>query len=186
MSEVSEQVESTVREWVDQVVVKLGLCPFAAPVIESEGLRVVVAETTDEDDAMATVLQEVRALIEGDDEGVATTMIVTPNQFKDFEAYLEILAELEGVLDEAGADHLIQIASFHPDYLFEDVEADDRSNYTNRSPFPIFHLLRQEDVEEALDSWREPMRIPERNIELLRNMSQENWELTFGTQEKEG
>ena len=98
---------------------------------------------------------------------------------KNIEHYLEILAELEGVLEEAGADHLIQIASFHPKYVFEDVFPDDRANYTNRSPYPIFHLLRQEDVEEALDSWREPMRIPERNIKLLREMSDSVWDETF-------
>ena len=107
MGKSAEQVEHDVRGWVDRIVVKLGLCPFAAPVIEAEGLKIVVTETTDEDEAMAAVLHEIRALIESQAEEVDTTMIVVPNQLGDFELYLEILAELEGVLEEA-AKHFPQ------------------------------------------------------------------------------
>ncbi len=81
---------------------------------------------------------------------------------------------------EVGADHLVQIATFHPNYVFEGVSQNARSNHTNRSPYPIFHLLRQEDVEEALENWREPMRIPERNIHLLEKMSDEAFQEHFG------
>ena len=181
----SEEIERILRDWIDDIVVKLGLCPFAAPVLQEEGLRIQVTTTRDEEEAMSLVLAEVSALVESGDEHL-TSMIVTPNLFENFGAYLDIVEELEAVLEEVGADHLVQIASFHPRYCFEGVPRDDRANFTNRTPFPVFHLLRQEDVEEALDGWREPLKIPERNIKVLREMSQEQWNELFGDRKRGG
>ena len=187
VSDDAKAVEVEVREWIERVVVGLGLCPFAKPVLDAGQLEVHVTLSEDVEEGMSAVLEAVRVLVESDDEaeGYLTQMVVTPNLFADFEEYLEILEELEDVLAELGADHLVQIASFHPLYQFEDVPSSDRANFTNRSPYPIFHLLRQEDVEEALDGWREPMQIPERNIALLRQMDADQWEAVFGEPGKE-
>jgi hypothetical protein len=169
-----QAVRDAVEEWMDKIVVGLGLCPFAAPVIADKTLRIRVVMEADDELALSAVLEESSRLLESEEDEVSTILIVTPNHYGNFEDYLDAVAELEGVLEEAEADALIQIATFHPHYRFEDVEADDPSNLTNCSPFPLFHLLRQEAVEDALDGWTEPMRIPEKNIRMLREMSPED------------
>ena len=176
----AEQVERNTLKWLNDTVIGLGLCPFAKPVLESGGVRIRVVEGLDEEEAMAVVMEEMRALVESSPEDSITSMVVTPHICGEFEAYLALVEELEDVLVEVGADHLVQIATFHPNYAFEGVPQNARSNHTNRSPYPIFHLLRQEDVEEALEGWREPMRIPERNINLLEKMTEEAFQAHFG------
>jgi len=157
--------EDDVRAWLDRVVIGLNLCPFARAALP--GLRVV---TVPPGTSPLGHLIDESARLDGAD-GPATTLIVVPDGLAAFDTYLDQLAEAESVLSRAGYDGIIQIASFHPDYCFEDADPDDPANATNRSPWPLFHLLREADVSAAIDRHPDPEGIPARNTQLLRELS---------------
>ena len=99
-----------------------------------------------------------------------TSLFVVPAGLEAFETYLDFFAAVETVIPEAGLEGILQLASFHPDYCFEGAEADDPANYTNRSPHPIFHLIREAPLARALENYPDPEAIPDRNIALLRKL----------------
>lgn len=101
---------------------------------------------------------------------MSTTLLITPQLLGDFDDFLDLLADAEALLEQAGVDDLFQIASFHPRYLFAGVPADDISHWTNRAPYPTLHLIRQDEMSRVLASWRDPEQIPERNIARLRSL----------------
>jgi uncharacterized protein len=157
----SDAVADVIR-WVESVVIGLHLCPFARAALPATRVIAVPPGAR----ALDVVLDEAAHL---DTERVtATTLVVVPEGLADFEDYLDALAEIEGLLSAAGYDGILQIASFHPDYVFADAEPDDPANGTNRSPWPVFHLLREADVSAAVDRHPDPAGIPARNQELLR------------------
>lgn len=156
--------EADVRAWVDRVVVGMGLCPFARAALP--GTR--IAAVGDGDSALGAILDEAARLDRADQP--ATTLLVVPHGLDDFADYLAALAEAEAVLSASGYDGIIQIASFHPDYQFDGADADDPANWTNRSPWPLFHLLRERDVTAAVDQHPDPGGIPLRNQRLLRGL----------------
>ena len=160
-------VARATRHWIDTLVVGLGLCPFARAVLERGLVRLVVVES----DATAEVLErlagEAARLADGDARD-ATTLLVVPEGFGDFDAYLELLGLAEALLVELGHDGELQIASFHPDYRFAGEPPDDAANHTNRSPFPTLQLLQEASVSRALARHPDPTAIPARNVERLR------------------
>jgi len=158
------------RRWIEQFVVGENLCPFAAPVLRDELLRVAVCDSTDELAQMRTLLHELDRLQSTPEEELATTVVVFTAALQDFDDYLDFLAVAEHLLDEAGLDGVIQIASFHPDYCFEGVAATDVSNYTNHSPYPMLHLLREDMLTRVLRNYSEPEAIPQRNMERMREL----------------
>ncbi len=164
MSETRDPIAVT-RRWVEEFVAGLGLCPFAAPVLES--LRIVATPATELGGLLRAFEAELSLLLESD---VSTTLLVTPEMLADFEDYLDAFTVLEAGLAEAGLEGVFQVASFHPDYRFADVEADDVSNFSNRSPYPLFHLIRETDITAAIESHPDPEGIPRRNVERLREL----------------
>ncbi|MFN4044494.1 DUF1415 domain-containing protein [Limnobacter sp.] len=159
-----EIIEAT-RRWVEQVVVAFNLCPFAKRELVKDRVRFVVSKARDE----ATLLDELAhelALLNVD-EAVETTLLIHPQVLQDFYHYNDFLEAADELLVDMNLEGVYQVASFHPDYQFGGTEPDDVENYTNRSPYPMLHLLREDSLSEAIDNYPEVDLIPERNIDCM-------------------
>lgn len=164
----SEVVES--KAWVERFVIGLNLCPFAGAVAAQSRIRYVSSDAQDIDVLYQDLLQELAFLIEADPREVETTVLVHPKVLQDFDAYLDFLEIVDEAIEEAELDGILQVASFHPQYQFEDAPADDVSHYTNRSPYPMLHILREASVTEAVDLYPDAEGIPDRNIQKMREL----------------
>jgi uncharacterized protein len=164
---VTAQVERHVRRWLDEIVVGLNLCPFARPLLGAPNLRIAVCEETDTPALRMTFLQELDLLQRSTEQEIATTLLAIPRALQDFNDYLEFLEDAQELLYESGLEGLVQLASFHPDYCFAGEAPDAASHYSNRAPYPIIHLLREDMMTRVLEEFPEPERIPQRNIETL-------------------
>lgn len=165
-----EEVRERVLAWVEEAVVGLQLCPFAAPVLRAGGLEVRVSEAEEPEDAVHAALDAAIALLEGARPATTTTLVAYSRALASFEDYLAAVRALEEALSEAGAEGVLQVASFHPDYRFAGSEAEDLANWTNRSPVPVVHLLRESDVSAAVAEHSDPEGIPAANIRRLREL----------------
>ncbi|MGQ7247906.1 DUF1415 domain-containing protein [Halomonas sp. V046] len=159
------------RDWVGSFVVALDVCPFAGRELARDSIRFVAIDARRLEDALLRLIEECRHLDETPE--VETTLLVIERGLADFDDYLDSLALAEALLADQGYEGVYQLASFHPDYVFEDAADDDPANFTNRSPWPMWHLLREASVERALEHHDDPEGIPERNIELMRELSRE-------------
>lgn len=157
--------------WVERVVVGLDLCPFARAPLEAGRVRVVVTDCADARELLTVVDDELGYLMAADPGEVETTLIVHPECLTDFADYNDFLDPAEQLLELRGVEGDVQIASFHPDYCFADAELDDQANYSNRSPYPMLHLLREASVAKAVDAHPDIAAIPEANIAQLRALS---------------
>jgi hypothetical protein len=162
-----------VETWVQEVVVGLNFCPFARPVVEKNTLRTVLSEADTFDEQIHFFLEELQRLVTTSPQEIATTLLLYPNGPEDFEAFLDLVDTAEALLEEAGLEDVVQLANFHPDYLFEGEEPEDLSHWTNRTPCPILHLIRVEDVSRAVDSNMDTESIPEHNIRTLHRLTSE-------------
>ncbi|MGJ8686266.1 MAG: DUF1415 domain-containing protein [Spongiibacteraceae bacterium] len=169
---MSEQqlVEQSVRNWLQETVVGLDLCPFAGHVVSGGQLRIVVSEADSEEALLEELYREITLLEITPCSTIETSLIAAPKLFDDFLDYNDYLAVVDGLLEQQDWSGVFQIASFHPDYCFADSTTGDPANFSNRSPYPLFHILREQSVERALQSHSNPEEIPERNIALLRNL----------------
>jgi uncharacterized protein len=161
------------RRWVERVVVGLNLCPFAAVPVRAGRLRYTLCEASHPDAIYLALLQEMETLISLSEAEAESGLLVTPRGLADFGDYLDLFQVAEAAMAQAGLEGILQLASFHPDYCFEGAERDDPANYTNRSPYPMFHLIREEPLARALERYPNPEGIPERNIALLRQLGLE-------------
>ncbi|WP_321800745.1 DUF1415 domain-containing protein [Caballeronia sp. J97] len=169
-STTRDDVIAATRHWLTRAVIGLNLCPFAKSVHVKKQIRYVVSEARDVDDLVVELTDELRLLHDADHETVDTTLFITPRAFADFADYNDALFFAERLLDQLGLAGELQIASFHPQYRFEGTAPDDIDNYTNRAPYPIFHLLREASIDRAVDAFPEASDIYERNIETLRRL----------------
>jgi len=168
----SEAVNRT-QCWLSEWVIDLNLCPFAKYPFQNNQVKIFSTKETNADEIYRFVLSELDALYQSSVEEVETVLLVVENALDDFEDYLDFLMLLEDVIDQIGLRGIIQVASFHPRYCFDGCAENDAANYTNRSPYPMFHLLREESLEKALANYENPEKIPERNIALLQEMGVE-------------
>jgi len=160
---VSDPVART-RRWLDEAVIGLNLCPFAGPVRATGRIRFAVSDATDAESAVGDALSEAVQLLDASPEEVATTLVIVPQALADFHEFLDAVETLVSALSEAGADGVLQVATFHPDYRFAGEEEGALSHFTNRAPHPILHLLREADVAEAVAQHPDPEGIPAANI----------------------
>ena len=158
------------RRWIEQFVVGLNLCPFAAPALLDQQLRITVCDATAEAQLARAVLLELDLIQSTPTDELLTSVLVFTQALGNFDDYLDFLGLAEDLLEEAGLEGVLQIASFHPDYVFDGVPANDPSHYSNRSPWPMLHFLREDQIEYALDHYPDPEQIPERNIVHLREL----------------
>lgn len=169
----SSLVEKHIRTWLQSFVVELNLCPFARPLIADPALRINVCETHDIEQLYYAFLSELDLIQQSSEGEIATSLLVVPKMLQSFEDYLDFLGDAEVMLEELGLDEMIQLASFHPQYLFDGEDKDSASHFSNRSPYPLIHFLREEMVTAALDNVDMPQQIPQRNIALLEGMGRE-------------
>lgn len=150
------------KKWIIDVVVGCNFCPFAARVIKMDTIHYQVQGAPDLRTGMQAFGQECKRL--DDDTTIDTSFLIFPDGFQKFNAYLELVNLAERYLKNNGYEGVYQVASFHPQYRFARSAANDPANYTNRSPYPMLHLLREDLVEKALQHYPDPGNIPERNI----------------------
>ena len=171
----NNSIETSVRQWVDTFVVDLNLCPFAKRELVKNRVRFVVSNATTEEELLMALEDELTRL--NDDLSVETTLLIHPDVLQDFQAYNQFLDYADGLLRQMDLDGVYQIASFHPDYQFGGTDPGDAENYTNRSPYPILHLLREESLDKVLAATEHAEQIPVRNVELMNSMGAEKLRL---------
>lgn len=162
------QVLQESRQWVENFVIRLGLCPFAAKPFEEDRLRFVEGQSDDFDALLRQLLGEVLHLTEQPVATLSTTLFVCPRGLSDFMDFLDFVETIQSLLQEAKADEYVQLAHFHPDYQFKGTEPSDPANRTNRSPYPMVQLLRVDEVSKAIEQYPDVEGIPARNMALLR------------------
>ena len=163
-------VITATRGWIEGAVIGLNLCPFAKSVYLGNRVRLVVSDVRTADALLGDLERELRALARAAPEDVETTVLIHPHVLTSFLDYNDFLDVADAAIDRLDLTGVLQIASFHPGYQFAGTAPDDVSNYTNRSPYPMLHLLREESVERAVDAYPGAERIPERNIETMRRL----------------
>jgi hypothetical protein len=171
----TETVIAETRAWIEKAVIGLDLCPFAKPVYVSDRIRYRVSDAQSADVLLNDLSSELRFLQAADPEIVETTLLIHPRVLTDFIAYNQFLGEADAALAQLGLEGELQIASFHPHYQFAGTGADAIENYTNRSPYPMLHLLRESSIERAVTAVADPTAIYERNIVTLRRLGHEGW-----------
>ncbi len=165
----SEVLQQT-KLWIANVVIGLNLCPFAQRVFQGNQIRYVVTETTDQEELLQLLTTEVKCLSDRTDPQIETTIIIHPNVLNNFLNYIDFLTQADNHLRRFGHQGTIQLASFHPQYQFEDAEPDAVENYTNRSPYPMLHLLREDSITKVATDPKQMAEIPRRNKRTMREM----------------
>lgn len=160
-------------------MVGLNLCPFAKTELINSRIRFTVTDATTEEQLLVALQAELELL--NNDETIETTLLIHPKVLADFDDYNQFLNYADGLLEQMNLEGIYQIASFHPDYQFGGTHAGDAENYTNKSPYPMLHLLREASLERAIASYPNPGKIPERNIALMEEMGAEKLKVLLQT-----
>ena len=166
MTTDTHQIIEQTRHWVQQLIVKYNICPFARREVERKSIRYSVAENRKPQAVLQQLLDEAKHMDTIPE--TETTLFILPSGFEGFYEFLNLVDVADALLVEEGYEGVYQLAHFHPDYCFEGEPQDDPANYTNRAPYPTLHLLREASIEEALRDYDDPESIPERNIEFAR------------------
>jgi hypothetical protein len=176
---MTEQEIETIRQdteaWLTKAVIGLNLCPFAKSVHVNRRLRYVVTESETPEALLRVLAKELLFLKRADPEEVETTLIVHPQVLQDFLDFNDFLGAADALVEDLELDGEFQIASFHPQYQFEGTDADDITNYSNRSPYPTLHLLRESSVERAVETMPDTDSIFETNLATLEKLGVEGW-----------
>lgn len=163
----SQHIIEQTKKWINDVVIGCNFCPFAANAVKQKIVHYQVETSTSVNTCMNSLLNEMQRL--DDDITIETTFLIFPGSYKQFEEYLDMVAHAEKLLKKHRYEGVYQLASFHPLYAFANSSPDDAANYTNRSVYPMLHLLREESIDRALGNYHEPETIPLRNINFARN-----------------
>ncbi|MFM0301880.1 DUF1415 domain-containing protein [Paraburkholderia sediminicola] len=174
-AESHDAVIAATRHWLTEAVIGLNLCPFAKAVHVKGQIRYAVSDAVDMEGVLTDLETEIQALIAVKSEAVDTTLLILPQVLGDFLDYNDSLFFAERMIKQLRLEGIIQIASFHPHYQFEGNEPDDIENYTNRAPYPILHLLRENSIERAVQAFPDAEDIYERNQETLRRIGLKGW-----------
>jgi uncharacterized protein len=170
-SDNDDAIARAVRRWVETMVVGLNFCPFAKRELQHDRVRFAVTDATSEHQLMTALTDEL-ALLERD-PSVETTLLIHPWVLEDFGDYNQVLDLADQLLRQLDLEGVYQVASFHPQYQFAGTAPDDAENYSNRSPYPLLHLLREDSLEQAIQAFPGVEDIPARNIRLMNEMGKE-------------
>ncbi|MEF8704378.1 MAG: DUF1415 domain-containing protein [Candidatus Accumulibacter sp. UW26] len=170
-----EEVIAATRRWLERAVIGLNLCPFAKGVHVKGQVRYVVSEARDDEQLLADVERELQTLLAAAPEEVETTLLIHPGVLDDFADFVRFLDLVDLVLRLQGLQGVLQVASFHPDYVFADSDPEDITNCTNRSPFPTLHLLREASLDRAVAAFPDAAAIYERNMQTLTDLGEAGW-----------
>ena len=162
----NEQIIEQTKNWIREVVIGCNFCPFAAREVKQNTIHYQVEGSDRVDTCLQTLLSECSRLDANDE--IATTLVIFPNTFQRFDDFLDLVAKAEKLMQRNGYEGIYQLASFQPLYQFAGVPAGDAANYTNRSPYPMLHILREAAIDKALANFPDPEGIPERNIRFAR------------------
>jgi hypothetical protein len=160
-------------------VIGLNLCPFAKAVHVKEQIRYTVSQATTVEALLEDLARELERLAETSAEKTDTTLLIHPHVLQDFIDYNEFLDLADGLLEQLDLDGELQIASFHPQYQFAGTEVDDITNFTNRSPYPTLHILREDSLDKAVEAFPEADAIFETNIATMQKLGIEGWKKLF-------
>ena len=166
--ENEQQVIAATRAWLQAMVIDLNLCPFARRPLQENKVRFSVSTATEEADLLADLERELELL--ADSAEIETTLLMTPRLVKDFDSYNQFLNPVDELIELLDFRGVFQVASFHPLYQFYGTQSEDAENYSNRSPFPTLHLLREDSLEHVIAAYPDTGEIPERNIEKMREI----------------
>lgn len=161
-------IQAATQAWLKSVIVEYGICPFAKRELDRGSIHFSVNRDTTIEHCLLRLIDECERL--DTEPGIETTLVIYADAFAEFDDYLDFLEVAESLLSEQGYDGIYQLASFHPDYCFQGSAPDDAANYTNRSPYPMLHLLRESSLEQAIAAYPDPENIPQHNIELTRKL----------------
>jgi hypothetical protein len=165
MDHTSTIIEQT-KKWITDVVVACNFCPFAGRELFKGSIHYEVLENADTQKVLEAVVSAMQQL--DNEPSIETTLLILPNSFEGFDEYLDLVEDAETLLVKEGYEGVYQLASFHPGYLFAGSAESDASNYTNRSPYPMLHFLREDSVSKAVDSYPGIDEVPGRNIAFAR------------------
>lgn len=183
-SSVAEIINET-QSWLERAVIGLNLCPFAKAVHVKKQIRYAISDARDNETLLKDLIDEMLHLHDSPADELDTTLLIHPWVLADFLDYNDFLDVADAALDDANLIGELQIASFHPDYQFADAESTAIDNYTNRSPYPILHLLREASIERAVAAFPDASEIYERNIETMRKLGLEGWRKLMVRNEQE-
>ena len=172
---MADEIVVATRRWLERAVIGLNLCPFAKAVHVKRQIRYAVTAAANADTLLAELEHELDMLRQTDAAQIDTTLLIHPQVMTDFIDYHFFLGEADALLRRMELDGVIQIASFHPHYQFAGSQSDDIANYTNRSPWPTLHLLREASIDRAVAAFPDAAEIFERNIETLRRLGDAGW-----------
>lgn len=167
------------QRWLERAVIGLNLCPFAKAVHAKGQVRYVLSDADDPRDLLAQLGEELVLLRDTPAHQIDTTLLVHPHVLQDFLDYNDFLDEADALVEQLGLDGVLQVASFHPHYRFAGTDPDDITNFSNRSPWPTLHLLREDSVSRAVDAFPDPDAIVERNQDTLRALGHAGWQRLF-------
>ncbi len=172
----NEEVIAATQLWLERAVIGLNLCPFAKAVHVKKQIRYVVSSATHPDELLEELMHEFEVLAEATSEKIDTTLLIHPYVLTDFLDYNDFLGVVDEALEDMELDGILQVASLHPQYQFADTQPDDIENYTNRSPYPTLHLLREASIIKAVATFPEAEQIFDNNIATLRRLGHEGWD----------
>ncbi|EJC6992318.1 hypothetical protein CGI08_02475 [Vibrio parahaemolyticus] len=175
INSITQQVD----QWLNDVVIGLNLCPFAAKPQRNKQIKIFVSEATQEEALLEDILLQLIELSTTEPEKLETTLVVVPNMLQDFWDYNFCIDWVEGLIKQQDWEGIFQVATFHPDYCFGGAAPEDDENLTNRSPYPIFHLIREESMEKVLKHYPDPESIPDTNIARVSALSEEERKKLF-------
>lgn len=170
MTSIKATAEEAVQKWLDTFVIELNLCPFAKPVLRSQALELVTING-DAEKCLTVLVHSCERL--DANQSLETTLLILETGFSNFDNYLDLIALSEALLANLQYEGVYQLASFHPHYVFAGNSPSDLDNYTNRSPYPLIHLLRESSITSALTSNVDAADIPERNRQTMLNMNEQ-------------
>jgi hypothetical protein len=170
-----EQVLQDTQAWVEKAVIGLNLCPFAKAVQVQGKVRYVVSAATTVEDLLYELAAELNHLHDTPPEQTDTTLLIHPRVLTDFLDYNDFLEAADALVADIGLEGELQVASFHPQYQFEGTEPDDITNFTNRSPYPTLHLLREDSIDRAVAAFPNPESIFDTNMATLEKLGLEGW-----------
>jgi hypothetical protein len=171
MPRSKSEIEHIVEQWLNDVVIGLNLCPFAAKPQRNKQIKITISGATSEEALLQDIYDQLLELDNTDPEQLETTLVVVPNMLEDFDLYNFFIDWIEALIKQQDWEGTFQLATFHPNYCFAGTNPEDAENLTNRSPYPIFHLIREESMEKVLRHYPNPELIPENNIEKVSQLA---------------
>ena len=163
-----QHIITATQSWLRTIIIEYSICPFAKHEWDRGSIRFAIDHSENIENSLEYLMLECERL--NSDDRIETTLLIYPNALTEFDSYLDYVAIAEALLTDQSYEGIYQLASFHPWYCFEGAKADDAANYTNRSPYPMLHLLRESSIERAMSLYPDIEHIPQRNIDFTRTL----------------